>query len=300
MDHRCGYVAIIGKPNAGKSTLMNAILGEKLSITTSKPQTTRKRVMGILSDAVSQVIFLDTPGILNPEYLLQNRMLEFIELSILDADLLLLIVDAADDPTAEKFLNDPVVQDLLNKSEAGRILLLNKIDLAPQAKIQEALNNLSAQEKFLEVIPVSALNKFNIERILPSLLENLPIHPKFFPDDQLSDENERFFVSEIIREKVFELFQDEIPYSTEVIIEDFKEQENRKDVITATIIVERESQKPIIIGKSGSAIKKLGEKSRASIEEFLGRGVFLELRVKVKEKWRSDPKMLKYFGYKTE
>lgn len=300
MGHRCGYVTIIGKPNAGKSTLMNALLGEKLSITTSKPQTTRKRVMGILSGPDHQIIFLDTPGILNPEYLLQNRMLDFIELSIIDADLLLLIADASDDPSAEKFLNDPRVRDLLNKTDAGRILLLNKIDLAPQAKIQESINVLSASGKFLDVIPVSALNNFNIEKIVPALLENLPEHPKFFPEDQLSDENERFFVSEIIREKIFELYQDEIPYSTEVIIEDFKEQENRKDLITASIIVERESQKPIIIGKSGSAIKKLGEKSRIAIEAFLGRGVFLEMRVKVKEKWRSDPKMLKYFGYKTE
>lgn len=297
MAIKSGFVSIIGKPNAGKSTLMNSLIGEKLSIITSKPQTTRKSILGILSSEDYQIIFMDTPGILKPEYLLQEKMLDFVSSSAKDADIILVLIDVNFDPTGTKTLDDEKVKEILSYKKIRKILVVNKIDISEQAIVEKLINKASELKTFEKIIPVAASKSINTATVLESIIELLPEHPKYYPDDQLSDENERFFVSEIIREKIFEQFKDEVPFSTEVIIEEFKERENSKDYILASIIVERDSQKPIILGAKGSSIKKLGQAARASIEGFLQRKIYLELFVKVKDKWRSDPNMLKSFGY---
>jgi len=297
MSHKSGFVSIIGKPNSGKSTLMNALIGEKLSIITSKPQTTRKRILGILSSDDYQIVFLDTPGILNPEYLMQERMLDYVYSSVKDSDIILFLIDVSTDPTGNLTLNEKHIAEILQDNKTIKILILNKIDLSGQPAVESLINDLSAKKMFERIIPISASKSFNISTITDALVEFLPEHPKYYPDDQLSDANERFFVSEIIREKVFELFRDEIPYSTEILIVEFKERENAKAFISAEIVVEKESQKPIILGAKGEAIRRLGKSAREAIEEFLQYEVYLELRVKVREKWRSNPNMLKSFGY---
>ena len=279
---------------------MNALIGKKLSITTSKPQTTRKKILGILSTEDYQIIFQDTPGILNPEYLLQERMLDYVFQSVKDSELVLFIIDISADPNGSLTLNDERVAKILNEAQTIKILLINKIDLSNQNLVETLIKDLSAKNIFEKIIPISATEGFNLSSATEAILEFLPEHPKYFPEDQLSDENERFFVSEIIREKVFELYRDEIPYSTEVIIAEFKERENAKDYISAEIVVEKETQKPIILGTKGDAIKRLGQQSREDIEKFLQHEVYLELRVKVREKWRSNPTMLKSFGYKKD
>lgn len=299
MNHKAGFVTIVGKPNAGKSTLMNALIGEKLSITTNKPQTTRKKILGILSHEEYQIIFVDTPGILKPEYLLQEKMLESIFAAVKDSDINLFILDASEDPSGERTFSDPNTNLVISNSSAKNILIINKIDLMKQTEIEQLILKLEEKKLFVNIIPISAEEKYNLESVLNSILELLPEHPKYYPDDQLSDENERFFVTEIIREKIFELYREEVPYSTEVIIDEFKEREAAKDYILASIVVERESQKPIIIGNKGEAIKRLGQVARRAVEEFLGKEVFLELNVKVKEKWRSDKNILRQFGYDT-
>jgi GTPase len=297
MNTKAGYVTIIGKPNAGKSTLMNQLLGEKLSIITNKPQTTRKRVLGILTKEDCQIIFLDTPGILNPNYLLQEKMMEFVFRSIQDADIILMIIDITDDPDGNKTFKDEKISEILEKKNKKIILLLNKVDLSEEKDLNKLENMFREKSGIEDVIPVSALRGFNVDLLLNMLANKLPDHPKYYPDDQLTDEPERFFVSEIIREKILDIYKDEVPYSVEVGIEEFKERERGKDYISALIYVERESQKPIIIGKQGTTIKKLGEVARDAIEEFLQRQVYLELRVKVRSKWRSEEKYLKNFGY---
>ena len=300
MSHKSGFVSIVGKPNVGKSTLMNALIGEKLSITTNKPQTTRKKILGILSTEDYQIIFQDTPGILNPEYLLQERMLEYIYQSVKDSELILFIIDINADPNGSQTLSDERVAKIFENTQLKKILLINKIDLSNQNVVESLIKDLSAKGIFEKIIPISAAEGFNLSSVTESILEFLPEHPKYYPDDQLSDENERFFVSEIIREKVFERYRDEIPYSTEVIIAEYKERENAKDFISAEVVVEKESQKPIIIGNKGEAIKILGQEAREAIEKFLHHEVYLELRVKVREKWRSNPNMLKSFGYNAD
>ena len=300
MKNKSGFVSIIGKPNSGKSTLMNALIGERLSIITNKPQTTRKRILGILSAENYQIIFLDTPGVINPEYLLQEKMLEFVFSSVKDSDVILFIIDVYADPEVKHFFNDANVSKILKESNTSKILLLNKIDLVDQKQIEKILQNFSADKTFVKVIPISAMENFNLQSVKETIVELLPEHPNYFPDDQLTDENERFFVSEIIREKVFEKYREEIPYSTEVQIEEFKEREKAKDFISAVIIVEKETKKPIILGAKGDAIKKLGQTAREEIEKFLQREVYLELRVKVREKWRSNNNLLKSFGYNPE
>ncbi len=299
MKTKSGYVAIIGKPNVGKSTLMNAMLGEKLSIITNKPQTTRKRVLGILSEEECQIIFLDTPGILKPKYLLQEKLAEYIKTSILDADIVVVMIDITSDEVSD-VMESESVRIVLENKDLSKLAVINKIDKSNEYELNKVVEKLSDMKVFNSVIPISALNKFNTESVVANIKELLPEGPKYYPDDQLSDADERFFVTEIIREKVFEKYKEEIPFSTEVLIEEFKEQENRKDYISAVIVVERESQKPIIIGKKGESIKKLGQIAREAIEEFLGRSVFLELRVKVRSKWRSNPNILKSFGYNTD
>ncbi|MFZ2324767.1 MAG: GTPase Era [Ignavibacteriaceae bacterium] len=297
MNTKAGYVAIIGLPNVGKSSLMNALLGQKISITTSKPQTTRKRILGILSEENSQIVFLDTPGILKPTYLLQEKMIEDIDLSVKDADLFVIIYDVSSESSFKESAENEYIKKIIDGKSKQKILVLNKVDTITQQNALDLIEQFEKQNIFKSVIPVSAKLNFNIERLRNEIVELLPEGNKFYPDDIVAEEQERFFVSEIIREKIFELYEDEIPYSCEVLIAEFKERENAKDFISAEIVVERESQKPIIIGKAGTAIKRLGEKSRKGIEEFLGRDIYLELRVKVREKWRSNPNMLKSFGY---
>ncbi|MFC2139559.1 GTPase Era [Bacteroidota bacterium] len=299
MNTKSGFVSIIGLPNVGKSTLLNAMLKQKLSITTNKPQTTRKRVMGILSEENYQIIFLDTPGILNPEYLLQEKMVGFIEKSVKDSDIILFLLDISTDKEGSRTLKDEAVRQILFESKAKKILVINKIDLSQQNTVMHFISVIENSYKFDKIIPVSALKNFSITGLIDSIIDMLPEHPKYYPDDQLTDDPERFFVSEIIREKIFAYYQDEVPYSTEVVIDEFKEVEGRKDFISASIVVERDSQKPIIIGKGGDKIKKLGKIARTDIEDFLQRPVYLELRVKVRSKWRSNPNMLKNFGYNT-
>lgn len=299
-DHKTGYAAILGLPNSGKSTLLNALLGQKLSIITSKPQTTRKRILGILSEENYQIIFLDTPGILSPSYLLQEKMMEEVKTSLDDADVIILIIDVKEDSRAEILFNQEFVKESVLKSKKSKLLVMNKVDLITQEKVNDLIKHFESKNLFEEVIPISASQNFNIQRVREEIIRFLPVGHELFPDDQVTDENERFFVSEIIREKILEIYRDEVPYSCEVLITEFKERETSKHYISAEIVVERESQKAIIIGKGGAVIKKLGELARKSIEEFLQREIFLELRVKVRKKWRSDENLLKSFGYSKE
>jgi GTP-binding protein Era len=297
MKIKSGFVTIIGKPNVGKSTLTNRLIGENLSIVTDKPQTTRKRVLGILDEKDYQIIFLDTPGILDPKYLLQEKLIEFVETSVKDADVLVFMIAAKDLEKETKIFDKENYKKLISNKRQKKILVINKIDLSNESKINNALTIFDQNELFDEVIPISALENYNLEKLLATIIEYLPYHPKFYPDGQLTDETEKFFVSEKIRERILEIFHDEIPYSVEVVIEEFKEREKGKDYISAVIVVERESQKPIILGKKGAAMKKLGNAARISIEEFLMREVYLELRVKVKDNWRKDNNALRSFGY---
>ena len=295
--HKSGYVAIIGLPNSGKSTLLNALLGQKLAITNLKPQTTRKRILGILTEKNYQIIFLDTPGIINPSYLLQEKMMGEVERSFHDADINLLMIDVAADPQGKKSLNQDFVKTSIGKRINSTILILNKVDLISQHEVTSLLYYFEELKLFKSIILVSALHGFNIDKLVETVVEDLPEGPGYYPDDVIADESERFFVSEIIREKILELYRDEIPYSCEVMITEFKERENAKDFISAEIAVERDSQRMIILGKDGHSIKKLGRIAREAIEEFLQSKVFLELRVKVRSKWRSDENWLKKFGY---
>ena len=283
MIHKSGYVAILGLPNAGKSTLLNTLLGQKISITNLKPQTTRKRILGILSEENFQVIFIDTPGILDPAYLLQEKMMDDVRLSGRDADVIVMLLDVEVDPAGNKALNNSYVKESILKAPVKKILVLNKIDLLPQDRVKIILEHFEKSGKFDEIIPLSALQNFNTQKLLQTIDEYLPEGPKFYPDDIVATQNERFFVTELIRETILEQYSEEIPYSCEVLIEEFKERENSKDYISAEIVVEKDSQKAIIIGKRGAAIKNLGQTARESIEEFLGKDVFLELRVKVEK-----------------
>lgn len=297
MNTKVGYISIIGLPNVGKSTLLNTLLKQKISIVTPKPQTTRKKILGILSEPNYQIIFLDTPGIVKPAYLLHEKMLEEINESINDADVVVLIFDVSSEGRIKESEENEIIKELIAQKKKPIILALNKVDAITQQQAQQLVNHYESLKQFNTVVPIAASLNFNTDRLVQEIVKLLPEGEKFYPDDIVSEASERFFVSEIIREKIFELYEDEIPYSTEVVIADFKERSSGKDFISAEIIVERDSQKPIIIGKEGKAIKKLGETARKAIEEFLQREVFLELRVKVKEKWRSNEKMLKYFGY---
>lgn len=299
MNHRSGFVTILGLPNSGKSTLLNVLLGQKLAIINHKPQTTRKKIMGILNSENYQVIFLDTPGLLEPSYLLQEKMMLEVEESLDTVDLILLVVDVKKDPFGEKIIETELVKKIL--ADSKKILtVLNKIDLIPKDEIELQAQTLKKVKGIQSIVGISASLNFNIQLLKDSIVELLPEGPKYYPGDQVTEMNERFFVSELIREKILDLYQEEIPYSCEVIIREFKEREKGKDYISAEIIIEKESQKPIIIGKNGSAIKKLGELARESIEEFLERKIFLELHVKVRSKWRNDENFLKSLGYKSK
>ncbi len=290
MSHKAGFVGIIGKPNVGKSTLMNQLIGEGLSIVTHKAQTTRHRIKGILNTDDYQIVFSDTPGILEPNYLLQEKMMDFVKSTLEDADAVLFISDLS-----EQYMDESIVGKL-SVIKAPLIIVINKIDISSQDEINKLVHGWKKKLKPLAVIPVSALNKFNTEKIIETILELLPEAPPFFPKDSLSDANQRFFVSEMIREKIMLHYQQEIPYSSEVIVESFKEE---KSIIriAATIFVERDSQKGILIGKGGEDIRRIGTEARLDIEKFLGKKVFLELFVKVEKEWRRNENKLRRFGY---
>lgn len=288
--HRSGYVALIGKPNAGKSTLMNALVGRKLSIVTDKPQTTRQRVLGIHSGEAHQAIFLDTPGIIDPRYALQQAMMKSVDRAIAEADLLLFLADAS--------TGRPDELSLKRAGEQPALLVLTKMDLIPQAKALPLVDDYLSLRAFEEVIPTSATEGTNLGVLLSEITERLPEGPPFYPKDQVSEHPERFFVAEIVREKVFEQFRQEIPYSAQVNITAFVEQEGRKTLIDAEIVVNKSSHKGILVGKGGRAIKQVGAAARKDIERLLGEGVYLQLHVKVREGWRERPATLRTYGYR--
>ncbi|TDI76872.1 MAG: GTPase Era [Bacteroidetes bacterium] len=290
-EYRCGYVALIGKPNVGKSTLLNALLGQKLSIVTKKPQTTRNRVLGILTDGNLQIILLDTPGVINPRYGLQRSMMKDVKRALGDADLVLFLADAGTDRIDSKTLE--------YLSAIPTILVLNKMDLVETGSMLPRVERYLEEHNFEEVIPISALKKKNLDVLLNAIRERMPLGPQMYPEEMISEHPERFFVAEMIREKIFIMLRQEVPYATQVDIIGFEEREGEKDLIYADIIVERQSQKGILIGKKGATLKKIGSAARVDIEEFLDRPVFLKLHVKVRDDWRNRDAMLRSFGFET-
>ncbi|MCX6148543.1 MAG: GTPase Era [Candidatus Kapabacteria bacterium] len=294
---KAGYVAIIGKPNAGKSTLMNKIIGTKLSIVTPKPQTTRKRVLGIYSENNTQIVFLDTPGIINPRYEMQKTMMGYVVKSVEESDAVLVLIDLTKFEDFESYFSLELT-DVLKKTKKPKILLINKIDTFKEIKeVLPLIKSISDLNLFDDIIPISALKGENVKSLIPTIEKYLPNSEFYYDPELLSTQPERFFVSEIIREQVFISYAKEIPYSTEIAVVEFKERENGKWYISAEIIIERGTQKRIIIGEKGAKLKEIGEKSRKAIEEHLDTPVYLELFVKVREKWRDNTGMLKSFGY---
>lgn len=291
MQKFSGFVSIIGAPNAGKSTLLNAVLGEKLSIVTSKPQTTRNRITGIYSKDNIQIIFTDTPGILEPKYMLQQFMKKEIESGVKDSDIILLINDAGKYDRAK--LSELYIAYEKQFNDCKVFCILNKIDSIRKEEILMIIGDIAENFRFDEIIPVSALKNFNTDELLKTIIKYLPQHEFYFESGYITSQPEKFFVSEIIRRNILKLYSDEIPFSVYVDIEEFKEREKGKDYISASVITERETQKSILIGEAGSKIKLLGERSRKNIEEFLGREVFLDLFVKVKKDWKNDEEFLK-------
>jgi GTP-binding protein Era len=291
-NFKCGYVTIIGKPNVGKSTLMNSYFHQKLAIVSPKPQTTRHRILGILTGEDHQIIFLDTPGLIKPKYHLQEAMLQAAQKSIQDADLLLVMISALK-------VNDQDEQiiDSLRDVSATKLLLINKIDSVKKMLLLPIMDRFRKKEMFQEIIPISALRKDGLDLLQSLILKYLPENPPFYPADMLSDEPERFFVAEIVREQIFRYYGDEIPYATAVHIETFKERPGEKDFIKAVITVEQNSQKGILIGKKGEGLKKVGSLARSKIEQFLERPIYLELEVRVRKKWRKKSIYVKELGY---
>jgi len=291
MAHKSGFVNIIGNPNVGKSTVMNSLVGEKLSIITKKMQTTRHRIKGIVSGDDFQIVYSDTPGILKPNYRLQENMLRYVDTAITDADIILYVTDVIE--TLDK--NTDYIEKI-QKSDVPVILLINKIDLSEQEKVIELHNKWTEILPNANILLVSAKEKFNIEPIFNLIIENLPEGPAFYPKEDITDRNERFFVQEFIREKILLHYQKEVPYSVEIEVEEFKEEE-RIINIRAVIYVSRETQKGIIIGHQGKAIKRVGIEARKDIEEFFSKKVFLDLYVKVSKDWRDEEQKLRGFGY---
>lgn len=289
--HKSGFVNIIGNPNVGKSTLMNALVGERLSIITSKAQTTRHRIFGIVSGDDFQIVFSDTPGIIKPAYELQTSMMNFVKDAFEDADILLYMVEIG-----EKQLKDDAFFTKINHSKVPVLLLLNKIDKSSQTQLEEQVTYWREMVPRAEIFPISALERFNISAVFDRILELLPQGPAFFPKDQFTDKPERFFVNEIIREKILLNYQKEIPYAVEVETELFAETDNIIH-IRSIIMVERETQKGIIIGHKGEAVKKIGIQARTDLETFFQKQIHLEIFVKVNKNWRSNPKQLSRFGY---
>ena len=290
--HKSGFINILGNPNVGKSTLMNCLVGENLSIITPKVQTTRHRILGILNNVNYQLIFSYTPGIIEPKYELQSSMMDFVKNSFDDADIIIYMVEVGD-----RLKNNADIHNRLLKLKIPLIILLNKIDLTNQTNLENEADYWSTKFPNAEIFSISALNNFNIESLLQRLIDLTPKSPKYFPDDQMTDKSERFFVNEKIREKILMYYSKEIPYSVEVLTSEFKNEE-KIIKIRSQILVERESQKAIIIGHKGNALRKIGTKSRKDLELFFDKKIFLDLHVKVLKNWRSDPKLLKKFGYK--
>lgn len=290
-EHKAGFVNIIGNPNVGKSTLMNAFVGEKLSIITSKAQTTRHRILGIVNGDGFQVILSDTPGIIKPAYKLQSSMMDFVKSAFEDADVLLYMVEIG-----EKTLKDEKFFEKIRNSKVPILLLLNKVDTATQELLEEQVQYWQEELPSVEIHPISALNNFNIKNVFERIIELLPEAPAYYPKDQMTDRPERFFVNETIREKILMYYKKEIPYSVEIETEEFFEDE---DIIRmrAVIMVERDSQKGIIIGHKGSALKRVGVEARKDLEKFFGKQIHIELYVKVNKNWRNDARQLKRFGY---
>lgn len=290
-EHKAGFVNIIGCPNVGKSTLMNALVGERLSIITSKAQTTRHRIMGIVSDKNYQIVFSDTPGIIKPVYKLQEKMMHFVINAFTDADVFLLITDVFEDIQLEdSYLNK------LQKTKTPILLLINKIDIATQAQLEEKLILWREKLPNAEMMAISALEKFNIDKIISRIIELLPKGNAFYSKEEFTDKSERFFVSEIVREKILLNYKKEIPYSVEVVVNSFSDEE-KIIKIQVDILVERDSQKGIIIGDKGTALKRVGIQSRKDMEVFFKKQIYLELFVKVDKDWRSNDTRLKNFGY---
>lgn len=293
MGHKSGFVSIIGSPNVGKSTLLNELLGEKLSIVTSKAQTTRHRIRGILNEEEYQIVFSDTPGVVNASYELHRAMMEFVDAALKDADVLLFITDVFESET-----NHKDTLERIKKLEIPVITLINKMDLKPQEEVEKRLLFWQEQLPNAMVLPISALHKFNVAAVLDIILEKLPEAPPYFGKDAISDRPVRFFIAEIIREKIFLNLKKEVPYACEVVVTEYEEEEDRIR-IRANIIVERDSQKGIIIGKKGRQLKYIGIDSRKDIEQFVGKHVFLETFVKVDKDWRNADGKLKKYGYKS-
>lgn len=291
MEHKAGYVNIIGNPNVGKSTLMNAFVGEKLSIITSKAQTTRHRILGIVNGDDFQMILSDTPGIIKPAYELQSSMMDFVKSAFEDADILIYMVEIG-----EKSLKDERFFQKIQNSEIPVLLLLNKIDISEQGILEEQVQYWQGQLPKAEIHPISALQNFNVKEVFHRILELLPISPPYYPKDQLTDKPERFFVNETIREKILQFYKKEIPYSVEIDTEEFFEDDTIIRM-RSVIMVERDSQKGIIIGHKGAALKRVGVEARKDLEKFFDKQVHMELYVKVNKNWRSDAKQLKRFGY---
>ena len=289
--HKAGFVNIVGKPNAGKSTLLNQLMGEKLAIVTQKAQTTRHRIFGIYNEEDVQIVFSDTPGVLDPKYELQEKMMGFVKESLQDADVFLFIVDISDKSEPSEFLIEK-----LNKIPIPVLLLINKIDKSNQKEMEAAVEHWHNLLPKAEILPISALNAYNTEYILPKLKSLLPENPPYYDKDQFTDKSERFFVNETVREKILLNYEKEIPYSVEVVTELFKEKEGII-FIDSIIYVERETQKGILIGHKGEAIKKVGTEARLDLEKFFAKKIHLNLFVKVKKDWRKNEKDLKNFGY---
>ena len=292
--HKAGFVNIVGNPNVGKSTLMNALLGERISIATFKAQTTRHRIMGIYNTEDMQIVFSDTPGVLKPAYKLQESMLNFSTSALADADVLLYVTDVVEMPDKH---GDFIAK--VAKMDVPVLLLVNKIDLVDQEKLVKVVEEWSALLPQAEVIPISAKSKFNVDYVMKRVQALLPDSPPYFGKDQWTDKPARFFVTEIIREKILLYYDKEIPYSVEVVVEQFKEDE-KKIHINAVIYVERESQKGIIIGHQGKALKKVATEARRSLAKFFGKTIYLETFVKVDKDWRSSDKELRNFGYQLD
>ncbi|TYA74969.1 GTPase Era [Seonamhaeicola marinus] len=291
MAHRAGFVNIIGNPNVGKSTLMNAFVGEKLSIITSKAQTTRHRILGIVNGDDFQVLFSDTPGIIKPAYELQESMMDFVKSAFEDADVLVYMVEIG-----EKALKDEAFFNKITNSKIPVLLLLNKIDTSDQQQLEEQVQLWAEQVPNAEIYPISALEGFNVKEVFNRIVELLPDSPPFYPKDQLTDKPERFFINESIREKILLHYKKEIPYAVEVETEEFLEDE-KIIRIRSVIMVERDTQKGIIIGHKGSALKRVGVEARKDLEKFFGKQIHLELYVKVNKNWRSNQNQLRRFGY---
>ena len=293
-NHRAGFVSIIGKPNVGKSTLMNVLVGEKMSIITSKAQTTRHRIMGILNgkheDIPFQLVYSDTPGVVKPAYKLHDSMMTFVKGSLEDADVVLFVTEVG-----EKASNHEVIP-LLERTQSPVIVVLNKIDLSSDEEVKRKMDEWEAEIQPAAIIPISALHSANIQTLFDAVITRLPFHPPYFDEDEPTDKPERFFASEIVREKIFLNYRQEIPYSSEVVISEFKERDDMI-VIRAEILVERKSQKGIIIGEKGEMLKKIGTQAREDMEAFFGKKVFLEQYVKVEPEWRSNERKLRQFGY---